>query len=75
MAGIAEHGLPASFYFLWFLCTHFIEAALKILTHHISTLSAAKSCNIDSVGKGGEGVEKRVKTGGKFVQDQGGDKK
>lgn len=51
MAGIAEHGLPASFYFLWFLCADFIVAALKTLTSHNSTLSAAKSCNIDSVEK------------------------
>lgn len=51
MAGIAEHGLPASFRVLWFLCAHFIVAALKTLTCHNSTLSAAKSCNADSVEK------------------------
>lgn len=49
MAGIAEHGLPASFHFLWFLCARFIVAALKPLTCHNSELSAAKSCNIDGL--------------------------
>lgn len=64
MAGIAEHGLPGSFHFLWFLCAHFIVAALKTLTCHNSTLSEAKSCNIDSVGKLVVAIELREVEGG-----------
>lgn len=71
MAGIAEHGLPASFYFLWFLCTHFIVAALKTLTCHNSTLSAAKSCNIESRKKVEVEMElgKVKKMGGKMCKE------
>lgn len=74
MAGIAEHGLPASFYFLWFLCAHFIVAALKMLTSHNSALCAAKSCNVDSLEKVEVEMELRKVKGGevKFVKNWGG---
>lgn len=77
MAGIAEHGQPASFYFLWLLCAHFIVATHKTLTCHNSTLSAAQSCNSDSLEKVQVEMELRKVQGGevKCVKSEEGYKK